>query len=244
MKYPNATWKPVSRYLSGGASASTMTEHNRLVLHTAVTSADSLYPTMSVPGTATSHFYVDGAGKVEQYVDTSIRSSANLDGNHDCITVETWDGYPAWSGSNVPDWTPEQVASLAELAAWVHNVHDIPLTQLPSSLPGTRGIGWHRLGIDGNFPVGLLSGRKSGGEVWSSSTGKVCPGDRRIIQTVNVIIPRAIELTKGESDMPLSDADLAKIKDIVDARVSALQKRVNQIASNQLTRERAETTTK
>lgn len=196
------TWRPVDRYQSGYRKVP-MTPR-RLILHTAVSNATpSMHSYFNVSGRATPHFYLGRDGELEQYIDTGYQSSANLNGNHDCITVESWDGYDtAYWQPDVPPWTDAQVEALARLAAWCYTTHGIPLVQLPSSRPGTRGVGWHRLGIDGNFPAGLLGGRVEGGERWSSATGKVCPGDDRIRQTVNDIIPRALALLNGEEDMP------------------------------------------
>lgn len=170
-----------------------MPNPRRLVLHTAVSASDSLFGLFNTPGNAVAHFYITDAGHVEQYVDTARQSSAVLEGNGDCITVETEDG------GTIRPWTDAQVTALAQLAVWVHNTHGIPLTQLPSSRPGTVGVGWHRQGIDGNFPAGLLDGRVVGGEKWSNSSGKVCPGDPRIRQVVASVLPKARQLLADQT---------------------------------------------
>lgn len=188
-RYPRATFRRIDRYAPGGSSGGAMPNPRRLVLHTAVSSSDSLFGLFNTPGNAVAHFYVDSNGDVEQYVDTARRSSAVLDGNADCITVETWDG------AQVRPWTDAQCTALAQLAVWVHNTHGIPLTALPSSRPGTTGVGVHRQGIDGNFastsPQSMFGGRVIGGEKWSSSFGKMCPLDVRIRQTLDTVLPRA-----------------------------------------------------
>lgn len=184
--HPHAVHRPINRYRPGQHSA--MTVHNRVILHTAVSGADSLYPMMSVSGTATSHFYVRSNGVIEQYVSTSVQSSANLEGNYDGISVETEDNYPhGWHGGNAPKWTDAQLDSLASICAWAHRVHGVPLRRLKSSRRGTRGIGIHRQGCDGNFAGGIFRGRVSGGEHWSYSFGKTCPTDTRIRQWKEVI---------------------------------------------------------
>lgn len=188
--YPKAVRKPVDRYRPGGSPATPMTSHRRVVLHTAVSDTDSLYGLFATPGNAVSHFYVRENGVVEQYIDTRIRSSANLEGNPDCITVETHDGYgDDWGGGAPgPRWTKAQVESLADLARWAKRVHNVPLRRLRSSRPGTRGVGWHRQGCDGNFPAsGILRGRVPRGERWSYSFGKVCPTDTRIKQVAEIV---------------------------------------------------------
>jgi len=197
-RFRKAVWRPVTRFLPGGSSHSTMGAPARLVYHTAVTTSSSLHASMQ-GGNATSHFFVAEDGTIEQYVDTGVRATAHTSpGNDDCITVETWDGLsPTDTADPGPAWTPGQVDSLARLAAWCNRVHGIPLVRLPSSFPGTRGIGWHRLGIDGNFPGGLLAGRVAGGEHWSSSFGKLCPTETRIKQVVDDVIPLARRLATG-----------------------------------------------
>lgn len=150
------------------------------------------------------HFSTSAAGYVWQSRDTKYRSAANLLGNHRVIAIENEDHgprYGAWSGSNVPSFTPEQVESIARICAWAHQTHGIPLVACPDSKPGSRGIAYHRQGIDGNWGGYAYGGRVSGGELWSSATGKVCPGDRRITQLLFEIIPRARQIAGLENDM-------------------------------------------
>jgi hypothetical protein len=189
--FPNGDFKPVVRFKPSGQLHIESRGQRRVVLHTAVSNKTSYFSSMNVPGTETSHFYVNRTGAVEQYVDTDIRSSANFEGNPDCLTIETWDGFgKVWhKGDAVPPWNDDQLAALVELVAWLCMTHDIPAQQVSSSLPGTRGIGWHRMGVDGNFPRGLLAGRVRDGEHWSRSKGKLCPGDARIKQAAKTIIP-------------------------------------------------------
>lgn len=193
--YPRAHKRLISRYAPGGSVGGAMSSPRRLVLHTAVSDRDSLFDLFNTPGNAVAHFYIDRAGNVEQYVDTARRASAVLDGNHDCITVETWDG------ARVIPWTDAQLTALKQLAVWVHKTHGIPLQPLSSSRPGTRGIGVHRQGIDGNFSgKGMHAGRVVGGEKWSLSFGKMCPLDVRITQTVRAVIPGARQLMSDSDD--------------------------------------------
>jgi len=221
VKFSGADWRPVTRYQSGSLRVP-MTPR-RLVFHTAVSSAATMHEYFNVSGRATPHFYVNDNGKAEQYIDTDFQSSANLEGNHDCITVESSDNYP-WADDEVPDWTSAQEDWLVRLIVWCHEQHGITIQQLPSSKPGSTGIGWHRLGIDGNFPSGVLSGRAGGGEQWSTSTGKECPGDRKILGIVKRIIPRAHDVMSGD-DMPSFNDEIpaANGKTMGDALRAALQ---------------------
>jgi hypothetical protein len=193
-------WRPVDRYQHGPLHIPIVPR--RLVFHTAVSSASSLHDFFNVPGRPTPHFYVNKIGVIEQYIDTSYRATACLDGNHDCIAVESWDG------TEIVPWTNAQVEACAWISAYCMTEHHIPVERLRSSKPGTTGVGWHRLGIDGNFadpPGTLLGGRVKGGEHWSESFGKLCPGDPKILGVVNRIIPRAKELLMNGDDMQLSD---------------------------------------
>lgn len=225
-RYHGATWRPVDRYQSGPLHVA-MTPR-RLVLHTAVTNqTPSLHGFFNVSGRATPHFYVGKNGEVEQYIDTDFRGSANLDGNWNCIGVETWDGFgDSWSGGGPgPRWTDKQVESLALLAAWCNREHGIPLKALRSSQRLGRGVGWHRLGIDGNFPkTWPLYGRKLGGEHWSLSAGKVCPTDTRIRQTPNEILPRARHILSGGPSVPKPQPE--RDKGNVEHAISDLHKSV------------------
>lgn len=157
---------------------STMIRYDVLCVHTIVGYA---------PANA-AHFSTQGNGYVWQSRDTLYRSAANLNGNPRVIAVENEDhgaAYGAWSGSNVPSFTAAQIEALAKICAWAYRTHGIPLVHCPDSKPGSRGVAFHRQGIDGNFVP--YNGRVPGGELWSSSGGKVCPGDRRIAQMAQII---------------------------------------------------------
>lgn len=188
-----------------------MRAHNIVCLHTMVGSlsgTDAYFKKDGYAGTE-SHYGVGGFGERVQWQDTAFTADANGNGNGEVISIETADkGAPfaAWGGSDVPAWTPAQIESLAVLVAWESSPEahascpaswachreGIPLVLIPDTKPGRRGVGYHRQGIDGNYP----NGRVPGGVVWSSARGKVCPGDRRIAQ-VPQVIARAIEIRGG-----------------------------------------------
>lgn len=175
--YPDAIQRPISRFR-------TAMKPVRINLHTAVTNAASLYGFFNRPGQVCSHFYVREDGTVEQYVDTRYRAAADLQGNPDTISIETWDGYPhGWkNGSDVPAWTPQQVTALAKLTRWILATHkNIPAQLASNSKPGktSHGLSFHRLGVD--------PWRASGGLKYSNARGKVCPGDRRVAQIPEIL---------------------------------------------------------
>lgn len=161
------------------------------------------------------HFSTTGKGHIFQHRDTRFQSAANLDGNHRVIAIENADRdgeFAPWNkddGHAVPAFTTAQCESIARIIAWVHQTHDIPIELCPDSRPGSRGVAYHRLGIDGNFGPFAFGGRVPNGEKWSSSFGKVCPGDRRIRQLIDVIIPRARVLAgTQEEDIMATLADV------------------------------------
>lgn len=147
------------------------------------------------------HFSTKADGTIIQSRDTQWQSAANLNGNHRVIAIENEDHGPAFGGTpQLPRWVPltdKQVQACAEILAWAHKVHGIPLQLCPDSRPGSRGLGYHRQGIDGNFGGFDFPGRVPGGEVWTSSPGKVCPTDIRIAQLPD-ILARARAITEGD----------------------------------------------
>lgn len=175
--------------------------YRRVNLHVAVSEASSLFGYFNQKGIADSHFYVRKDGTVEQMVDTAYQAYADLQGNDATISIETQGGLRNAQGEK---WTSAQVESLAQIYAWAVKTHGIPLKVAKDSIPtgtSSHGLSWHRLGIDGNFPSGLLSGRKAGGMHYSKSAGKVCPGNAKIRQ-VDDVYSRARAILGGAAPNP------------------------------------------
>ena len=193
--YPKAIWKPIP--LKGRRS---ITVYNRMNLHVAVSETTSLFSFFSKVG-VDSHFYVRKDGTVEQYVDTSLRANADLEGNDATISVETQGGLKNASGE---PWTDAQCKALAELFAWSVKTHGLKVQIASSSKIGeeSKGLSWHRLGINGNFPAlpSVLAGRnqRGGGMYYSRATGKACPGDSKIKQ-IQTIFEMAKKIINGSS---------------------------------------------
>lgn len=237
-RYPGASYQPLGRQ-----TESRMTSHDIICIHTMVgtlSGTDSMFEQDGYGGTE-SHFGTGGDGACIQWQDLAYSADANLDGGHRVISIENADigaPFPRWTGSNVPRFSAPQAERLVDLLAWLcskeahaacpptwkcHKV-GIPARFVEDSKPGRRGIAVHRQGIDGNFPTdGPLRGRVPGGERWSTSTGKACPGDRRILQTASEIIPALQKrLIAGEPRIltrgPLVDHAL---KDLTERRRAA-----------------------
>lgn len=164
-----------------------------VILHRAVSSAESLYNYWNTPGVELeSHFYVGQVGTIYQFVDTDIQADANVDANGFAISVETWDG------GNTPDdmsWNDAQVQSIKRLLAWLCDEHQIPRVACTS---------WNGSGIGGHnwFPYPWAGGPRG------------CPGTARNSQIRGNIIPW---LANGGSsdgdDMAITDEDAQKIVD-------------------------------
>lgn len=197
-RYPGAIWKPIT----ANKGRRRMAAHNRVNLHVAVSEANSLHGYFNKSGIPDSHFYVRKGTKhqlanklpatVEQYVDTAMRANADLEGNDATISVETQGGV---SNAQGEPWDASQVLALAEIFAWCVQTHGIEAKLATDSKLGrtSRGLSWHRLGVDGNFPEkpSILAGRAQlgGGMRYSTARGKICPGDAKIRQ-----IPGILEL--------------------------------------------------
>lgn len=186
---PGAVWKPLpTKYLSGLPMAA----YNRVNLHVAGSLGSSLLNYFAAIKRPSSHGYVRKSGVLEQYVDTALRAEADLDGNDATISLET-------EGKASGSWTAAQCETIARTYAWAVREHGIARRLATDSKigPSSHGLSWHRLGIDGNFPAlpSILAGRRQrgGGMHYSTSTGKVCPGDARIRQ-IPAILARAEQI--------------------------------------------------
>lgn len=212
-----AEWRP----LGPGNPPNKMARHDIICLHTMVgylRSTDAMFHEDGYTGVE-SHYGVGGIwgsdadhdldGVVYQWVNDDYRADANLDGNHRLISIETADNAPQHA-ADIRPWTPRQVESIIRLVADRCRRYDIPAELVPDSKPGRRGIAYHRQGID--------PWRVSGGEIWSKSRGKECPGDARIAQLKTVIIPGVRLLLAGkplvqEDDMAKGFDDKHKLTD-------------------------------
>lgn len=208
-RYPDADWKPL-----GDQTEPAMTGHDLVIVHTMVGymySTDIMFRSGGYSGTE-SHFGTGGAwgsdatrnldGVVWQWQSLGYQADANLQANPIAISIETADNAPA-SASDILKWTPKQVDALARLIAWLcsKSAHSecpsdwtchtsgIPLKLVNDSKPGRRGVAYHRQGID--------PWRVSGGQQWSTSYGKECPGPKRIGQLTSEVLPLALEYQGG-----------------------------------------------
>lgn len=189
-----------------GARAPKMRRHDVVCIHT--------FGGHIAPPITDAHFTTNAAGRIFQSRDTVFKSAANFQGNGRVIAIENQDSGPPfseWSDlHDIPPFTPQQVEAIAQICAWAHREHRIPLESCPNSRPGSRGIAFHRQGVKGNWETYAFTGIVSGGERWSKGEGKVCPGDARIRQ-IPQIIKRARVIVGLEAPEPTED-DMQLIK--------------------------------
>ena len=186
-------WDPVA------GRSSTPIRPRMMTIHTAVTNSQDIYGPGLGPGRTHSHFYNPKDGKLRQHQEINKQAYADGGGNSYCVSVEHWDGYPNgapgyWKhGSDVPPLTDSQIENDARLFA--HLVTHFGVPNRIATPDNLSGLGWHRLGVQGNFGTYNPQDRKTWsraqtGANFSNATGKSCPGDRRIDQ-VQAIFDRA-----------------------------------------------------
>lgn len=193
-KFPGAKQRPISTNFTNRKRERT----RAVILHTTASLSDSMYGWFNNPkADASSHLHVDLKGRIEQYVDMDKIAWTSGEGNATTVGVET-------AGTGNEKWTPAQVKALVKIIRWMAKEYGIPMRKMSSSRSNVRGVGTHRLGVDGNFPTtgdqrGRLQRASKGlGEKWSSSKGKACPGNLRqgqwnaivrAAQTHRVVVP-------------------------------------------------------
>ena len=219
--YPEAEFDPL-----GPQTAKRMSRHDIVCLHTmdgSFTNTNTMFHKNGYKGTE-SHFGLAGDGRLKQWQDLEFRADANNKGNHRCISIETADrgeDFPKWTGGDVPAWTDAQIEVIVRLLRWLCDTFDIPKQLVEDSRHDRRGIAYHRLGVPhstGKFDAPGGPWRKPGCELWSTGP-KACPGDRRIAQLKEIVIPR-VQAAGEEEDMPLSKDDLKQIDTLIRAALN------------------------
>jgi hypothetical protein len=199
---PGALWKPVD---VGNRAA--RRKGRGLIGHIAVVNSTLLIPGPLATRPSDWHFYLPKqpyptGQRFAQLIDLDLQSWSSADANPTCAAFESEGGV----GADVNGlWTDNQIESAAIILAHMHRTEGVPLQDMVNSLPGSRGFGVHRYGID---PY-----RVAGGEKWSSVYAKACPGDARVRQ-VPQIIARAQQIVNGNSGgflMALTDAQQAQL---------------------------------
>lgn len=189
-RYPGATWRGPGGNGDGACS------HRSCSWHEVVSTSNSVYAWNA--GARACHLYNGQQGQAEQYADFDERVSGTYQGNPDVLTVENWDGLlpstgrsPDGSfGPNDRPFTDEQVERAIDEAAWMSLPAPIGLGIPLRWMNTTREAGHapHRLGVPratGKVQIPY------GPDQWTTHPGKECPGDQRVVQLRDVIIPGA-----------------------------------------------------
>jgi len=139
MRWPRAVWQPVAQH-SGTLRPIAVTLHHQA-------GNGNPAPIYAARGVS-AHFWIPRAGEPVQHVDTAHRAwhggTEGLNGN--CIGVET-EGCA--SPPHADPLNEHQLNLFAELMAWAHQAHGIPL--LLSETATTPGLNYHR--CQGGFPT-------------------------------------------------------------------------------------------
>lgn len=196
-------------------------EHGSVLMSEASLNKMCVHTIVGLAPAHPAHLSVRSDGHIFQSRDSRYQSDANWYGNDDVIAIECEDmgpAFPPWGGNpkNVPGFTEAQMWSLANIFVWGYETHGIPIIACPDSKDSSEGIAYHRQGIDGNFLAEgyAYPGRVPGGEIWSKYPGKACPGDRRIKQTQEIIIPRARVLAGLEAPKSQGKEDSMYVRNI------------------------------
>jgi hypothetical protein len=135
----------------------------------------------------------------EQLMDFDRQADANYKANRfykdlvywGAISTETEDdGTPVQR-----PWNPYQLDELVRFGVWLNRTFGIPARLCRTW--DDWGMGWHAM-----YPM-----------IWSNQRGKTCPGETRILQFTNVVLPRIQAELNGDDDMSQQDVD--ELKDAV-----------------------------
>ena len=147
------------------------------------------------------HGYVGRYGYGEQYADFDKQVAGVKDDNHRILTIESWDGLipstnrsPDGSfGPNDRRWDDGQAERIIDIIAWMSLPKPaglgIPVRWM--NWTNERGHAPHRLGV--RNPNGRVK-TNTGPASWTRWNGKECPGDLRVLQLRDEIIPAAAVL--------------------------------------------------
>jgi N-acetylmuramoyl-L-alanine amidase len=168
-----------------------------ICIHTMVGTMETSEQRFKGPEGIEAHFGVAKDGRVWQWRDTSRQADSQFKGNDYCISIETEDDFQPETR-----WTDRQFQSLIDLITWIGEQHDIPFRLVKTTKE--RGIGFHR-----QFPDWLIE-------------PKSCPGDKRLAQLKNELIPELKEPHMSAADVEALKAHInQKIGAVPDGGVQA-----------------------
>lgn len=126
-----------------------------------------------------SHFAVDYAGTIGQFIGTETRADANAGANRRADGTGAVSAETASNTSGSDPWNAKQIEDLIAIGVWLHKRHGIPLRICRTH--DDPGFGYHSM-----FPQ------------WSTS-GTACPGKARIQQFKTVVFPGIVARATGQT---------------------------------------------
>lgn len=243
-RYPGAQYRPL-----GQQTQPRMAAHDIVCLHTMVgnLAGTEAYFRRNGYGGTESHYGIGGRwneandGTVYQWQDRDHTADANLDGNWHVISIETADNAPK-AAADIEYWTEAQLAAIVALVAWECSLEAhkscptawdchrgtvwqgirvaIPPVMITSTRKGNRGLAVHRQGVLHSSGYGKAGYLVAGGERWSTSLGKECPGKRRTAQFITTVIPLVQKALKSSQDRGVSsfmvaDSDKNDLRELI-----------------------------
>lgn len=182
---PGAIWQPIDV-----GDRDVRAKGRGAVAHVAVAESAHLVPGGPVATRGADwHFYLPRettpAGRFYQFIDLDLQCWASGGGNY---SMPAWESQGGVHDAEHEPWSDNQLEAGALIYAYLMESEGAPNRLMTSSLSTERGLGWHKLGVR---PWVV-----PGGEVWSSSYGKICPGQAKI-DGMATMLARAVELRHG-----------------------------------------------
>lgn len=180
-RYPSCSWEPI-----GWMNSLRQYDKTQLAFHITAGTIDPREIASWRNGQAGSNIVVFRDGRAVQLSDSTCKSAADYGATH-IISVEI---VGAWGPP-----TEAQIQTCIRIARDAHRFDGVPLRAARFS--GDAGIGYHRLGVDGNFPTHARYGgrlqRSPLSVKTSGARGKACPTD----PTIDVIFDRILPALAG-----------------------------------------------
>jgi hypothetical protein len=215
--YPGALNMLIPRGTIGGSGQQPRIKPTIIILHTNASNTSIAGAASLMKNTTKGqefHFQQEAsgagrvAGRLAQYVDTSIRADNNYKVNSfvsggvlcGAISIETADHGSPYEKS----WTDlGQRKDLEDLVVWLCKTHVIPARRCPD--PYSPGIGYHSI-------WGYNTSSNMNVNPWTNAVGKICPGPGKIREFPDLLAAVARRVAGGaEEDMPLSSTDITAI---------------------------------
>ncbi|MEV0553129.1 N-acetylmuramoyl-L-alanine amidase [Streptomyces sp. NPDC050597] len=154
---PGAQWRPIPINFTNNGQ----TQVRGVVVHImagTLAGTDSWFRNSQAQ--ASSHFGTGKGGALYQWVDTTDRAWAQAAGNTSWLSVEN-------EGKGGDTLTDAQLDRNAQVLAWAHKTHGVPLQVADG--PNGRGLGYHGMG----------------GKAWGNHPS--CPGSRIVAQLPEIV---------------------------------------------------------